>query len=60
KGIPRVFEPVPKRWVVERSFAWMGLHRRLSKEFERRVDCSEAMIKIVFIKIMLKRLTTSF
>lgn len=60
KGIARFFEPVPKRWVVERSFAWMGLYRRLSKDFERRPDCSEAMIKIAFINIMLKRLTKSF
>ena len=60
KGIARTFEPVPKRWVVERSFAWMGLQRRLSKDFERRTDCAEAMIKIAFIKIMIKRLTESF
>ena len=60
KNIIRIFEPVPKRWVVERSFAWLGLYRRLSKDFERRVDCSEAMMKVAFVNIMLKRLTKSF
>ena len=59
KGVTRTFESVPKRWVVERSFAWMISYRRLIRDFERRVDCSEAMIKMVFINIMLKRLTKS-
>ncbi|PZF71123.1 IS5 family transposase [Taibaiella soli] len=46
----------PKRWVVERSFAWIGHYRRLAKDFERHTASSEAMIKIVFISIMLRRL----
>lgn len=56
----RTFEPVPKRWVVERSFGWLTLYRRLSRDYEKRIDCSTAMIKITFIAIMSKRLTKSF
>ncbi|MEG0692685.1 MAG: transposase [Oscillospiraceae bacterium] len=37
------FKPLPKRWVVERSFAWLDDFRRLSKDYERKVVCSENM-----------------
>ena len=47
---------LPKRWVVERSFAWMGRSRRLSKDYERRIDSSESMTRISAIHLMLKRL----
>jgi putative transposase len=50
------FEVLPQRWVVERTFAWLGRCRRLSKEYERRTDTSETMIKISMIHLMLKRL----
>ncbi len=50
------FVVVPKRWVAERTFAWLGRYRRLSKDYERRRDSSEAMVKIASIHFMLQRL----
>jgi putative transposase len=50
------FKVLPQRWVVERTFAWLGRCRRLSKEYERRTDTSETIIKISMIHLMLKRL----
>ena len=46
---------LPKRWVVERSFAWFGRDRRHSKDYERRADSSESMLRISAIHQMLKR-----
>lgn len=45
----------PKRWVVERSFAWLNHYRRLSKDFERLTDHSESFIKIAFIRLFIKK-----
>ena len=45
-----------KRWVVERTNAWNGRSRRLSKDYERRTDSSESMIKINSIRMLLNRL----
>ena len=53
------FSPVRIRWVVERSNAWHGRCRRNSKDYERRPDSSEAMIKLSHIGIMLRRLAHS-
>ncbi len=50
------FVPVFKRWVVERSFAWISRQRRLAKDFEREVNNQEAMIYIAMLKIMLGRI----
>jgi putative transposase len=50
------FVLLPKRWIVERSFAWLGRHRRHSKDYERRTDSSESMLRISAIHQMLKRL----
>jgi putative transposase len=50
------FVKLPKRWVVERTFAWLGRYRRHSRDYERRTDSSESMIKISAIHNMLKRL----
>jgi putative transposase len=47
----------PKRWVVERSFAWLNRFRRLSKDFEQRPQMSEAFIYLSMIQLMLRRLT---
>jgi putative transposase len=50
------FVLLKKRWVVERTFAWLGFNRRLSKDYERRVASSEARVRIAAIGMMLKRL----
>jgi len=46
----------PKRWIVERTFGWLGRSRRLSKEYERTIESSEAFIKIAMIHLMIRRL----
>jgi transposase len=50
------FVLLPKRWVVERTFSWNDRCRRHSKDYERRVDSSEAMVKVTAIGLMLRRL----
>jgi putative transposase len=50
------FTVVGKRWVVERTFAWMGRNRRLSKDYERTASSSEATVKIANIALLLRRL----
>ena len=50
------FIRLPKRWVVERTNAWNGRYRRHSKDYERRTDSSESMIRISSINLMLRRL----
>lgn len=50
------FKPLPKRWVAERSFAWLRDFRRLAKDYERSVESSETMIYIAFIALMMKLL----
>ena len=47
---------IPKRWVVERSFAWWGRYRRQSRDYERYTESSESMIKVGAIHNMLRRL----
>jgi len=55
----RGFVLLAKRWVSERTFAWLGRCRRLSKDYERRTDTSEAIVKISMIHLMLRRLEPS-
>ena len=50
------FVPLPKRWVVERTFAWFNLYRRLSKEYEYYPASSEAMIYLASSHLLLQRL----
>jgi putative transposase len=50
------FIPAKKRWVVERGFAWLGDYRRLDKDQERHMVNSMTMIRLVFIRMMLRRL----
>ena len=50
------FVVLPKRWVVERTFAWLNNHRRLSKDYERFTKTSETMIQIAMMRLMLRRL----
>ena len=50
------FKVLPKRWVVERTFGWLGRYRRLSKDYEVLPETSEAMIQMAMIHIMVRRL----
>jgi putative transposase len=50
------FRPLRIRWVVERTFAWVGRYRRNSKDYERRTDSSEAMVMLSMTSLMLRRL----
>ena len=47
---------VPRRWVVERTFAWLGRYRRLSKDYETLPCSGEAFVYLAMIRLMLKRL----
>ncbi len=51
------FVLLPKRWVVERSFSWLGGCRRLSKDYEQLPSVSEAWIWLAFMAILVRRLT---
>ena len=50
------FVRLPRRWVVERTFAWLGRARRLSKDYEENPRSSEAWITLAMTHLMLKRL----
>jgi transposase len=56
--VPR-FAVVPRRWVVERSFAWLGRFRRLSRDYEYLTATSEAVIWLATIQLLLRRLARS-
>ena len=49
------FKVVPRRWVVERTFAWLGRQRRLSKDYEYCLNTSETMIYLSMTRTMLRR-----
>ena len=50
------FAVLPKRWIVERTFAWLGKYRRLSKDYETLTESSESMIRVAMINLMIHRL----
>jgi putative transposase len=50
------FSVQPRRWVVERSFAWLMRNRRMSKDYERKVHTSEKLIEVAMIRLLVARL----
>lgn len=53
---PRGFVVLPRRWVVERTFSWLGQNRRMSKDYERLAATSEAFIYVAMTRLMVRRL----
>lgn len=51
------FKVLPRRWVAERTFAWLVANRRLARDYERLTANAEAMIRVAMIRLMLRRLT---
>jgi transposase len=51
------FVILPKRWIVERTLAWISHNRRLARDFERYARSAAAFIRLAMIRIMLRRLT---
>jgi transposase len=47
---------LPRRWVVERTFSWLGQNRRMSKDYERLAETSEAFIYVAMSRLMVRRL----
>lgn len=54
--ISRGFKVLPRRWVVERTFAWIGRYRRMSKDYEFLPHTQEAFIYLALTKTMLRRI----
>ena len=50
------FRVLPRRWVVERTFAWLGRCRRLAKDYERLAETTEALVYAAMTRLMLRRL----
>jgi putative transposase len=53
----RGFHVLPKRWIVERTFAWFNPYRRLSKDYEYYLSRSETMIYLVLLRLLLRWIT---
>ncbi|MEO1336982.1 MAG: transposase, partial [Myxococcota bacterium] len=56
--MPDAFPILKKRWIVERTFAWLGRFRRPSKDFEQRTDVAEAFVCFAISALMLRRITS--
>ena len=52
----RGFAVLPKRWIVERTFGWLSRNRRMSKDYERKVQTSETLIEVAMIRLLVARL----
>jgi putative transposase len=50
---------LPKRWIVERTFSWLSQNRRMSKDYERLPESSEAFIYVAMSRLMARRLARS-
>ena len=53
------FEVLPKRWIVERTFAWISRNRRLARDFERYATTTASFVRVAMIRIMLRRLAAN-
>jgi transposase len=53
---PRGFRVLPRRWVVERTFSWLGQNRRMSKDYEKLCASAEAFVYAAMIRLMVRRL----
>ena len=53
---PQGFRVLPRRWVVERTFSWIDHNRRMSKDYERLPESSEAFIYVAMSRLMVRRL----
>lgn len=56
RGDVKGFAVLPRRWIVERTFGWLGRYRRLSKDYETLAENSETLIRIAMINLMVHRL----
>jgi putative transposase len=56
---PKGFQVLPKRWVVERTFCWIDQNRRMSKDYQRLTETSEAFIYVAMSRLMVRRLARS-
>ena len=52
------FEVLPRRWVVERTFAWLGRNRRLAKDFENTVESATAWLFMASVQLITRRIAT--
>ena len=52
------FPILPRRWVVERTFAWLGRYRRMSRDYEALPETQEALVHLCMIRLMLRRLAS--
>ena len=57
RGQEQAFVVQPKRWIVERTLAWLNRFRRLTKDFEQRVDIAEGFVYLAMSHLILRRLT---
>jgi putative transposase len=57
--VPRGFQVLPRRWVVERTFGWLGRWRRTSRDYEYLPATSACVVELVMIRLMLRRLAES-
>ena len=54
------FKVLPKRWIVERTFGWLGRCRRLAKDFENLTCSKIAFVKLAMIRLLIRRITRSY
>jgi transposase len=53
------FAVLPKRWIVERTLAWISRNRRLARDYERHARKAAAFVRLAMVRLMLRRLTAS-